>query len=175
METKKENLTREYIIDAFCKLLVTDSFDKLSVCDIADKAGVSRMSFYRNFKSKEDLVFQLLDNISKELKANIEILEIKNQFTITKEYFEIFKKYNKHFLALLNSQISKTLGETIMEKLKANTPNDYISKTSKYIPIYYFGAMTHVLIEWLEDGMNESTEDMARLICSLNNTASKTK
>ncbi len=93
MEGKKENLTREYIIKAFEKLLESNDFDKLSVCDIVEKAGVSRMSFYRNFKSKEDLVFQLFDELTKELRTNIINLETKNQYTILKEYFEIFIDY----------------------------------------------------------------------------------
>lgn len=167
MEGKKENLTREYIIKAFEKLLESNDFDKLSVCDIVEKAGVSRMSFYRNFKSKEDLVFQLFDELTKELRTNIINLETKNQYTILKEYFEIFKKYKNQILSLANSNISKTIGTTMIQKFHSNVPHDYMSKTSKYIPIYYFSAITHVLIQWLVDGTNESTDEMARLICSL--------
>lgn len=171
----KENLTREYIVSAFEKLLETENYDKISVCDIADKAGVSRMSFYRNFKSKEALIYSFFDEVSKELKNNINNLEVKNQFTITKQYFEIFKKYNLAIHSMMESEITKTLGAAIMQKLKDNIPHDYMNKTSKYIPIYYFGAMTSVLMNWLKDGMVESTDDMARLLCSLNDFAPEFK
>lgn len=168
MENKRENLTREYILKSFEKLMETHNYDDISVCDIADKAGVSRMSFYRNFKSKEDLVLQFLEEIAIELKANVEHQDTINQFSVAKQCFEIFKTYSKVFSSLLCSPISKTLGTAITQRLSENVPHDYISKASKYIPTYYFGAITHVLIQWMRDGMKESTDDMARLICSLN-------
>ena len=34
------------------------SYDQITVTDITKKAGVSRMSFYRHFDSKDDVIFK---------------------------------------------------------------------------------------------------------------------
>ena len=48
---EKEKLTEQYIYGAFLQLLEKKHYDDISVCEICTKAGVSRMSFYRNFDS----------------------------------------------------------------------------------------------------------------------------
>ena len=74
---EKENLTQEYIYSAFLQLLDKKHYDDISVCEICTKAGVSRMSFYRNFESKEDLTFKGIDRIVKSLSTSIEKLTTK--------------------------------------------------------------------------------------------------
>ena len=45
----------------------------------------------------------------------------------------------------------------------------YFNKTSKYIPLIYFSSVTSVLFQWLKNGAQESTEDMARMLSSVLN------
>ena len=42
-----------------------------------------------------------------------------------------------------------------------------MNKTSKYIPVFYIGAMASTLMFWLGNGAEEEPEDMAKLIASL--------
>ena len=107
-----ETLTREYIFGAFYNLLKKQNYDNISVCDITNKAGVSRMSFYRNFKSKDDLTFQAIDKIAKDLHNQINQLEIKNTYTITKEVFIVFEKFEPVIRSFKNCDISKKLTKT---------------------------------------------------------------
>ena len=51
--------------------------------------------------------------------------------------------------------------------MQNETPTDYINKTSKYIPIFYFGATAATLMFWLRDSAKETPEEMAKLIASL--------
>lgn len=47
------------IIDAFQRILSEKSFSKITVKDIADEAGISHMTFYRNFADKYELVGEI--------------------------------------------------------------------------------------------------------------------
>lgn len=163
----KETLTREYIFQALNQLLRFKHYDQISVCDITTKAGVSRMSFYRNFNSKDDLTMQAIDRITRRLKDNINSLEIKNKHTIAKEFFAEFEKYKNVITAFEGSEISKKLLALITEKLRTEFPYDVVNKTSKYIPIYFFGAITSVVGEWLENGCTETPEEMAKFITKM--------
>ena len=48
--------TQEYIITALLQLLHKKAFAQISVTEVCRKAGVSRMSFYRHFESREDVL-----------------------------------------------------------------------------------------------------------------------
>lgn len=164
----EQSLTREYIYGALFKLLETNNYDKLSVSDICAKAGVSRMSFYRNFSSKYDLAISSVKKIREDIKISIDNLEEKNHYTVTKQFFEVLKGYNKVVIAYYNSELCRELVNTLTDEMISDFPNDMVSKTSKYIPVYYFGAMTSVIFEWIKLGTKESPDEMARILCALN-------
>ena len=163
------NLSRDYIIKGFCSLLKEKQYEKISVCDICQKAGVSRMSFYRNFKSKEDLVYQGIDMITKLINKNIGNLELKNQYTITRTVFETILSLKPLIMSFEGNEIFKQLLDVGIKKIEHDIPIDFVNKTSKYIPVFYYGALTLVISKWLQSGANESPDEMARLICSLIN------
>ncbi len=166
---EKENLTIEYIYSAFLQLLNKKEYDNISVCEICEKAGVSRMSFYRNFESKDDLLFKGIDRIAKSIAINIEQLDNRNLYTVAQEIFKIAKNYKNALFSIQDSQVSKIIKDMVIEDLQTKTPIDYMNKTSKYIPIFYFSSIIAVLIEWLRNGAIESPEEMATLLAKLIN------
>lgn len=54
---------KEYIFEALMILLKDNPFDKIRITDIAKKAGVSRMTYYRYYKNKEDIIRVHIDDI----------------------------------------------------------------------------------------------------------------
>ena len=164
---EKENLTKSYIYKALTQLLEKKKYDEISVCDIAAKAGVSRMSFYRNFSSKDDVVLQGLDNISKNITKKLDGEHDKTQYLFAKAIFEEFRFAKNIICSFKDTNLSKTFGEEISKKLAETLPNDYMSKTSKYIPVFMLGAIASTLLCWLKNGAEEEPEEMAKMIASL--------
>ena len=62
----KNNIVKESLTDAIFNLMKNRKFNDITITELANKAGVSRLSFYRNFESKEDIIIKYLDE-----KANI--------------------------------------------------------------------------------------------------------
>ena len=166
---KKENLTKQYIFQAYKNLLEKKHYDSITVCDICEKAGVSRMSFYRNFESKEDLTLKSLELISQKIKNRLENLENINHYLVIKELFEAFKSFNKVIHSFDKCEFTNNISSIITSKLNKTMPSDIISKTSKYIPIFFLSATGAVLVEWLKNDTKETPDEMARLLCSLIN------
>lgn len=166
---KKENLTKIYIYKALIHLLEKQNYNEISVCDIAKKAGVSRMSFYRNFSSKEDLVLKGLGEISHIIHDKLEQEQTKSQYALAKIIFEEFK-FAKNIISSFNdAELAKTFSEEISKKLTETTPQDYMNKTSKYVPVFILGALASTLLTWLKNGAEEEPEEMAKMIASLLN------
>jgi len=48
-------------------------FNEISITEITQKAGVSRMAFYRNYKSKEDIIINYIDALPLILYSNLSL------------------------------------------------------------------------------------------------------
>lgn len=166
---RRENLTKKYIYESFYAILLKQQYDSITVSDICKRAGISRMSFYRNFESKDDLIVKSIGELTKIIKKNVDELEIKNQFSIIKIFFEIFLKYKDAIHSFENSNENNYLLTILNKQIQKNFQYDFINKTSMYIPIFYFNAIGATIIEWLKHGANETPDDMSLLLCSLIN------
>lgn len=52
----KRTETREVIVESFRELLKNASFDHITIQDICDNCCISRMTFYRHFRDKYELM-----------------------------------------------------------------------------------------------------------------------
>jgi TetR/AcrR family transcriptional regulator, cholesterol catabolism regulator len=59
--TTKSRLTRERILDATAAILRERGLAELRLTDVADRAGLHAPSIYYHFKSREDLIEEVLD------------------------------------------------------------------------------------------------------------------
>ena len=62
------------------QLIKKQKFEDITITDIANKAGVTRVTFYRNFNSKEEIIKNHLDNITDEFIKTSNILYNPNDF-----------------------------------------------------------------------------------------------
>ena len=66
MKIKREALVGEYITDALLLLMQRKDYKDISITELCEKAGVTRMSFYRNFESKEDILKKWIGAITND-------------------------------------------------------------------------------------------------------------
>lgn len=57
------------ILEVSEKLFVNPGIEKVKIIDICEKAGISKVTFYKHFRNKEDLVNSLLDKMYEEDKV----------------------------------------------------------------------------------------------------------
>jgi AcrR family transcriptional regulator len=71
-QQERSKRTQAALLDATEAELETSSVDELSVADIAGRAGVSIGSVYHHFKSKQALIYAMLDRLHDEWLATID-------------------------------------------------------------------------------------------------------
>lgn len=76
MKQNSENQTKaEYsktlIMNAFYSLMKKKPFQEISITEISEIAGVSRLTFYRNFESKEDVIFEYSDRNKRDFLEKV--------------------------------------------------------------------------------------------------------
>ncbi|MTN82446.1 TetR family transcriptional regulator [Turicibacter sanguinis] len=84
-------IVRESITQALLILMETKDFQKITITEIVNKAGVSRMSFYRNYNSKEDVILKYLYEIYEDWGNNIQDPNPSNFIRALFQLFECMK------------------------------------------------------------------------------------
>ncbi|QNK80602.1 TetR family transcriptional regulator [Nakamurella sp. PAMC28650] len=62
---------RERLIDAAFQLFGERGYEPTTVDDIAERAGVGRTTFFRNFRSKDDVIFPDHEQLMDEIRARL--------------------------------------------------------------------------------------------------------
>ena len=97
---RRKNTTHEmmmgYMATALLELMNEKDYNKISIGEISKRAGVDRSSYYRHFKSKEDIVSFFFDEILREsLDGFIHLSSIDFTIYIHSIYMAFYNYKNK--------------------------------------------------------------------------------
>ena len=94
---KQSERSKEWIEEALFVLLKQKPFSKITITDITKKAGVARLTFYRNFAKKEDILQYHFDNIFREYLSSLDknITDISTAIRQCLEFWAIHKEKAK--------------------------------------------------------------------------------
>lgn len=158
--------TKQKIVDALFELLADKELDVISVSNICKTASVSRMSYYRSFKSKDQIIDYQIDRIFQEFfnylmrKPNHDISAFLDAF------FTICRKNQHYIQAILKANLHDRLYDKVhfylkdlidkgIFKLRTESPDMWIS--------FVAGGLHQMIISWMNDGLKESNEEMVML------------
>ena len=173
MKTAKTIIhTKGLISLALVGLMYKKSYDEITVKEICEKAGVSRMSFYRYFDKKEDVFIDYCDARFEEfydqyLNRNTVSLE---EFVL--DTFNFFKKYNRQLMILRQAGKEQILVKQFngyAKYLIVHNNNQLVLEQRKnpVIGPFLAGGLYNVLTTWLDDGMEQSPEEMRNLLLQI--------
>ncbi|MCR5143921.1 MAG: TetR/AcrR family transcriptional regulator [Lachnospiraceae bacterium] len=167
---ESHRLTVESIEEAFIQLLEKESFENITVSGIAKRAGVSRTAFYKNFKTKEELLKNYTEVIMDKMMRGVDEFDddkgALEQYDKL-EFWEIFldRLARKKDLFMLLIRENGSRNSNLFDDNMVKKYFQYIYNIdNEYLPIYYSGAISNVLAHWIEKGMVESVEEMARFL-----------
>ncbi len=150
------------IIQVFLRLLNDKSFNKISITEICEKAGVARVSFYRNFENKEDVLVKHIEKI---------FFDNENEKYDLSEYEILYKRLEKTLRLSLNNKEFLTalyrdnLLHLLYDRLKFFTPAHIMDagKLNYEIqPRFFAGASYGVISHWIEGGFAIPPEKLAK-------------
>lgn len=176
MEEKNNNLqnkiAKESIFIALMILMKKKNLNEISITEITKKAGVSRMAYYRNYKFKEDIITNYLDELFAEYLNTILSYEKHDKYRDACLYFAYFRKHKELIINLINCKLTHLILDRYDKYLHSIFQNivserAYLPEIERHVINYIAGGLYKILIEWARSGMKESDEDMANIICSL--------
>lgn len=149
-ETLKRNnfesnqVTREAIRDALYLLMKKKDFDEIKITDIINKSGVSRSAFYRNYKTKEDIIQELVSEF-------MVLFDAKSSMSLTSNWqlgFDYFLEHKEKLDLILRSGLEHLL-------LNETNKNLDYSKGEDFVQAMNNGLIYNVIIYWAKCGMRE--------------------
>lgn len=156
-----EKKAKDYIVDALLQLMDKKDYDKITITDITKKAGINRVTFYRNFNTKDDIVNECL----KICDSNFDKVKNSNDsgFYQILQYFEI----NKKTISLLyKSNCSHLFTEHILHIWNYDKSDSNIIAYTKSAWAYFMFGWAN---EWYLRGMKETPEEMVKIIENIQN------
>lgn len=149
------------IIDCFYRLVMNKDFKKLTVSEICQEAGISRKTFYKYFKDKNDIVEYILirDIIQpmKQLSGLYSNMDLPSGMILDWQYQQFYKKrkFYERISAFTGQNsfyefILKHSTLIITERLKNL---DLSEIDQEYMTYFFASSHTMLLIKWISDGM----------------------
>jgi AcrR family transcriptional regulator len=158
-------------------LLLENGYDAISIQEITDRADLGRGTFYIYFRSKEDIVWNIIEEGFSRATENA-INDAAGKMPERPEYFSyinIFRHAQENrdlYLIMLGGQGSSLLTKRVQDYLAA----DFIQDNQRYgiydcgkLPPEVFaqiltGALFRLLVWWLETPNEYTPEEMAAML-----------
>lgn len=161
---RQESLFVESIIEAMWELLNTKSFENISVSELVERAGVGRVTFYRNFASKEDVLKRSLNS---ELKywltqRNIDLSDWTDAHLLIalRQFFDFWYKEQDKIRLLINNHLDYLLEDSLdiyfKERLGDLTDDFHLQ--------FIVGGFFRVLKTWIAGGCKENPDDIMEIM-----------
>jgi len=174
-ENTRENVSKNKLVVSGKALFYKFGYRKVTVEEICEAAGVSKMTFYRFFENKNDLVKYILMELAQDgVKAYQAIMsqdipfEDKIRETMLKKR-EAAKQYSEEFL----NDVYRDQGSDILVMLKKMSAESMVLVMQDYKKAQEQGCIRKDLnlavIPYIMNKMNEMIQDPAMLAIYGNN------
>ncbi|MDL2206597.1 TetR/AcrR family transcriptional regulator [Eubacteriales bacterium OttesenSCG-928-N13] len=157
-------ITKESIESALLLLIREKPLDRISITDIARRAGVSRTAYYRNYTSKENILQTMLQDVVRDVTQT---MQLEGSTTDTEDYwramFRVVKKYTPSLDILLKTHHWNQILHEVNRQIQPHVQRGDAEES--YQRYFYCGAAYNVLTAWLNGGMKEPIDEMAKMCC----------
>lgn len=165
--------TRKEVKKSLLTLLHQKEFTDISIIDIVTLAKINRGTFYNHYKSKDDLLNEIIDDTMTDLiescRSPYQLYKKRKASDISPTTVKLFNHVYKHhtfYSAIVNSDMLPTFQHRLcLELSKLGLYDVKISNpkiNSNLYASYTSCAIGGMLIEWVQGGFKYSPEYMAK-------------
>ena len=161
---------------ALLRLMGNKPFSSIAVSDITSEAGVSRMSFYRNYNAIEDILTEHLEEVVEEYRAK-ELEEpdtgSERVFYERKYMLRCFRFFYLH-REFIDALITAGMGDLFLAKITEYLIQKWVdaekgTREENLMISAFAGAIYNMYREWSKGDFLELPEDVAAILYDLRN------
>lgn len=162
---------QRHFAKALLDLMRRKPFGEITVSELAENALYDRRSFYRNFRSKDDILLLYCSMVFQEMA---DMMKNNGPLTPRSGFLAYFEFWDRHrpFLKLMDSQgllgfLGEAQGKLLYGNVGLRVHDDLparLDDTPEFSQFaYYFtlGGLWQVLLYWIQTGMKQSPQQLS--------------
>jgi len=153
-----KNDTKLFITTALIQLLQKESLNNLSISKVATRAGVSRMAFYRNFDSLEQVLYE---HYQPHLADVFQLVKEKSARRFDKQ-LELFDTFSQEFLLSYERGFEPIIQQIFIEEM-----NKFYTELDPYRQAFLSAGVYAIWRKWLLDGKVEPLSSIHELLSGI--------
>lgn len=166
--------TRRGLREAFIRLILQKGYDAISIQDIADEAETARITFYRHYHDKEELLTDCLNTLYEELIARTEALTPEALMagqTPTRIFYTHLEEQEQLYRILFSSRGTQTVVERLrhhlatraLESIERFKDLSELQIPADIVAYHIASAQLGLGIWWLDHGKPYPVDYMANI------------
>lgn len=164
MNNKRELSVTQYITNSLFELMKVKPYNDISITEITDKAKVNRVSFYRNFTSKEDIIDKWIKSTTQNFLSKSDISYQKDS---TIDYFTKLFSHLEKYKTEATLIYKANLFNLLKDEFDNNLINLHKKEYSNYKSYFLAGGIFNVYYFWLINGCIETPHQVAEKLVDL--------
>lgn len=161
--------SRQRFAEALFELMKVYHYNEITVTQLSQEAELSRKTFYRLFKDKDEVLQQLFDILFAEFFLELKERGIRHYWDLVALYFDFWeRRRDKLLLFGKNDLLSRMFdyvyrnAEKIFTDLRTSEKTKEYAKPLPFLLAYSVGGMHSMLIKWVESGMNIPSSELIK-------------
>ena len=153
---KKNQYVKSEITKALLELLKEKDLNEISIREITTRAQVGRVSFYRNYKRKEDIIKEWGESNTDSLSMD----------KLLKKLFEHLVSYRDFYTLLYTKGLLYLFKDTLKRLI---TKDQELPNVAAYSVAFVSYGIYGWIEEWIARGMQESADEIYNILISQKN------
>ncbi|MCR5459685.1 MAG: TetR/AcrR family transcriptional regulator [Acetatifactor sp.] len=157
---QKNTYVKKQILIALLDLLKEKSLTDISVSELTSRAEIGRVSFYRNYQNKEDILKEESDRLIKEWGRLYESNPESSPESLFPSLFDFYRDHKEFYTILYDAGLSSIMMETIIGTIQIlpEMPN-----LEAYMKSFWAYGIYGWMLEWIKRGMPEGGNELKAL------------
>jgi|GEM_PF-935074 AcrR family transcriptional regulator len=164
--------TISWTYEAMIQLLKNHKYGDITVSDVINKAGISRATFYRHFKSKEDVVRMIVELFFTSFSDDIETYYQQNkeedEIFLINHFFTKIGHESQLIYLVIEANLEGVMIDGIRNVINAQKKQFYElvpsnKSTEEYTIDLVALSAWGLIARWMKNGRKESTRDLSKI------------
>ena len=162
---QKNTYVKKRITAALLALLKEKPLSEISVSELTSRAEIGRVSFYRNYGSKEAILKEESDRLIREWGRLYESNPESAPETLFPSLFDFYRDHKDFYTTLYHAGMTSIMMETIVGTIRI-TPE--MQNLEAYMKSFWAYGIYGWMLEWIRRGMQESGKELLTLFSLAN-------
>jgi len=162
--------SKEWILQALLEIMKIKDFHEITIKEINEKADISRQTFYRHFKSKEQVIVEYIESLYNDLDRELKVSKIQSIYEFAQVYYTFWLKHSDFLLTILKSKgevfLSNNYYMFMKNQLDFIRDQYHFKKEMEidYAKNFIIGGLIGMKKQWVQNDFDSTPEQLAIII-----------